>query len=98
MTREEMQTLLTSLGTCEDVAERRNMITQITDGVNGVFDQNDTLTASENKLKEDNEKLQEYNMKLFLRVGGQTKTPEPEEKSGEPLKYEDLFNEKGDLI
>lgn len=98
MTREEMHSLLSSVGTVEDDAERRNLITQITDAVNTVYDENEALTASETKLKGDNAKLQEYNMKLFLRVGEQQKPKADPEEPNESLTYEKLFNEKGELI
>ena len=98
MSREELLAIITEIGTCEDAAQRRALLTQVTDAVNGVYDTNDTLTASNAKFDEDNKKLQEYNMQLFLRVGGQKKQTEPEEeKKTEPLKYENLFNEKGEL-
>lgn len=101
MTREELLQLLTDIGTCEDAAERRSMLTQVTEAVTGVYDTNDTLTASNTKFEEDNKKLQEYNMQLFLKVGGQTKKPPVDDAGSEEkkeLKYENLFNEKGELI
>ena len=98
MTREEIMQRLSDIGTCEDAAQRRAMLTEVTDGVNGVFDTNDTLTQANTRFEADNKKLQEYNMQLFLKVGGQTKKPEQDPKpQTEPLKYENLFNEKGDL-
>lgn len=98
MTREEMLAKLSEIGTCADDAQRRAMITEVTDGVNGIFDSNDTLTQANTKYEADNKKLQEYNMQLFLKVGGQTKKPDEDTKPPEePLKYENLFNEKGDL-
>lgn len=97
MTREELMQALTDLGTMDDGAERRNHLTAISDEVKAIFDSNETLTASNNKLGEDNKKLQEYNMQLFLRVGGQEKKPEEQKPPEDNLKYDDLFNEKGDL-
>lgn len=96
MTREEILQSLTEIGTLEDGAERRSRITSITDELNTVFDSNETLTASNTKLEEDKKKLQEYNMELYLKVGSQGKKREPEHKT-EELKYENLFNEKGEL-
>ncbi len=97
MTREELMQALTELGTMDDGAERRNHLTTISDEVKAIFVSNETLTASNTKLGEDNKKLQEYNMQLFLRVGGQQKQPEEQKPKEDNLKYEDLFNEKGDL-
>lgn len=97
MTRDELLQALTEIGTIEDGAERRNRLTTITDEVRTVYDSNETLTASNTKFEEDNKKLQEYNMQLFLRVTGQQKTPEPEKTPTDTPKYEDLFNEKGEI-
>ena len=100
MTREELLQLLQDIGTCEDAAERRAKLTQVTEAVTGVYDSNDTLTAANTKFEADNKKLQEYNMQLFLKVGSQGKT-DPVDKTGEEktenLKYEDLFDEKGEI-
>lgn len=98
MTRDELLQLLQDIGTCEDAADRRAKLTQAVDAVNGVFDSNDTLTAANTKFETDNKKLQEYNMQLFLKVGGQKKEPENKgTETKEDLKYENLFNEKGEL-
>jgi hypothetical protein len=98
MTKDELMSKLTDLGTLEDDAERRAIITELTTDLNSVYDDNETLKASNKKFEDDNKKLQEYNMQLFLKVGNQTKkkekVAEPEKKI---LKYENLFNEKGEL-
>lgn len=97
MTRDELFKAITDLGTITDEAERRNKLVTISDEVKAVYDSNDTLTASNNKLTDDNKKLQEYNMSLFLRVGGQQNpAPKPATETDTP-KYEDLFNEKGEI-
>lgn len=97
MTRDELLQALTDIGTIEDAAERRSKIVAISDEVKTVFESNDTLTASNEKLTADKKKLQDYNMELYLQVGGkQEQTKEPETKT-EELKYENLFNEQGDL-
>ena len=99
LTKEELMSKLTDIGTLENDAERRAIITEITNDLTSVYDANETLTASNAKYEADNKKLQEYNMQLFLKVGNQTKK---EEKIMEPevktkLKYEDLLNEKGEI-
>ena len=96
MTRDELLQTLTDIGTIEDPAERRSKIVGISDEIKTVFDNNETLTASNAKLLGDNQKLKDYNMELYLQVGGKQKQTEPETKT-EELKYENLFNEKGDL-
>lgn len=98
MTREEVMKALSDIGTIEDAAERRSKIVSITDELTAIYDSNETLTASNDKLKADKQKLQDYNMELYLQVGGQKKSPEAEpETHSEPLKYEDLFNDKGEI-
>lgn len=98
MTRDELLQKLTEIGTTDDAAQRRQMITEVTDEVKGVYDSNETLTTANTKFEADNKKLQEYNMQLFLRVGGQQKQKEPEEQTQtEELTYEKLFDEKGEI-
>lgn len=99
MTLDEMLQKMTDIGTAEDDASRRAIITEVSDEIKTVFGTVDTLTESKNKLDADNKKLQEYNMQLFLKVGGQKKqevTPEGDDTDNN-LTYENLFNEKGEL-
>ena len=97
MNEQEMLAMLTEIGTCEDDATRRQKLTELTDGVKGVFSSLSTVTAEKQTLETDNKKLQEYNMQLFLRVGNPAQTAQPKEKPAEPLKFENLFNENGGL-
>lgn len=97
MTREELLNTLTEIGTIEDAAERRSKIVGITEEINSIYDNNDTLTASNTKLTEDKKKLQDYNMELYLQVGGKKEEPPITETKNEELTYENLFNEKGEL-
>lgn len=97
MTKDEILQEITAIGTIEDGAERRNRLTALSDEVRTVCESNETLTASNAKLDEDNKKLQDYNMQLFLRVGNQQNpAPKPAPQTDTP-KYEDLFNEKGEI-
>lgn len=96
MNKEEYAQKLLELASIEDAAERRMKITELTDEANAIFDNQDKLTQANSKFEADNKKLQEYNMQLFLRVG-EKKQPKEEEHHEQPLKYENLFNEKGDL-
>lgn len=100
-TRDELLQTVTDLGTITDEAERRARLTALSDDLRELYDSHDTLTASNTQLEGDNKKLQEYNMQLFLRVGNPDKgKPNPEPgpgKEGEGLKYENLFDDKGEL-
>lgn len=99
MTREELNQALTDIGTVTDEAQRRTLITQVTGAVNELFQNNDTLTQSNTQFEQQVKQLQGYNMDLYLQVQGQKKTSEPivKQEEKQPLKFEDLFNEKGDL-
>lgn len=100
MTLDEMLQKLTDIGTAEDDATRRAMLTEVTDEVKTVFGTVTTLTEKNTALDADNKKLQEYNMDLYLKVQGQKKKSDPIEKEEDPnegLTYENLFNEKGEL-
>lgn len=97
--KDELLSKLTDIGTTEDDAERRSLLTIISEDIKTVYEANETLTAANTKFEEDNKKLQEYNMQLFLKVGTQSKQEEPGLKPEETKKrkFEDLFNEKGEL-
>ena len=100
MTKDEFLQKLTEIGTSTDDVERRTLITEITDEVNNLYDNNFNLTNANETYKKDNEKLKEANMKLFLQVSGNndSKQDDPiieDDKPREPRKFEDLFNEKG---
>lgn len=100
MNREELSQVLTEIGTVTDEAQRRNLITQVTGAVNELFQSNETLTQANTDYEQQVQKLQGYNMELYLQVQGQKKSDPSKDMGGEekpPLKYEDLFNEKGEL-
>lgn len=90
---------LTEIGTIEDDAERRAILTEVSDGVRVLSESYQNLTTENETLNADKRRLQEHNMQLYLKVSEQTKqkSPEEEETKTEDLKYEDLFNEKGEI-
>lgn len=72
-----------------------------------VFDEKGQLSTLNETLTSKNDELKNYNMELFMKVGKQEKDEEKgkdslkdkQEGKEEPkLKYEDLFNEKGEFI
>lgn len=85
-------------------------LTELYNEFEKVVDSNEVLTQEKETLTNKNKELKEYNMDLFMKIGDQEKKQEkelnnsfnkevPEDKEEEPkLKYEDLFNEKGDFI
>lgn len=102
MNREEALQYIQEAGTLEDEAERRTRLADLSEGISEVYKENETLQETVKDLEEKNEKLRAANMDLFTRVGIQ-KTPDEELDNGddedepEKRKFENLFNEKGEL-
>ena len=73
--------------------------------LNNTISERESKVSQQTKYEEDNEKLRKANMELFLKVGStksdeeiqrDTTGIEPEEKK-QPRKFEDLFDDKGNL-
>lgn len=106
MNKEEFLQKILDIGTCTDDIERRSMLTDITDQVSKIYDDNtslnttiESLNSNLVKVNSDLEKAQKANMELFLRVGSKDEKTTKEEITGEKQepekrKFEDLF--KGD--
>ena len=98
LTKEEFQARITAIGTCEDEAERRELLAKLSEDGSGIYDEHTAAETARAAAVADNEKLREANMKLFLRVGDHKAPETPAKKETTPdLKYENLFNEKGEL-
>lgn len=104
MDKEAFINKIKEIGTTEDEAERRTMLAELSESVGNIFDENAKLTETNTSVINDNEKLRSANQKLFLMVG--TDKPDNqrvEDQTGlkqetkEPRKFENLFNEKGEL-
>lgn len=82
-----------------DQAKVSTLLAELVEDYNNETTVKNTAQATAEKLTADNEKLRAANMTLFLRVG-ETK-PEPDTTKGnsedEKPKYEDLFDENGEL-
>lgn len=95
LSKDEFMAKFTSIGMSEDDAERRSLITELTDEVAAIYDSNDMLTKANNQYAEDVKTLQSYNMNLYRQVQDQKKSaPQPDqivEEKPKKLKYEDLF-------
>ena len=92
------------IGTIEDDVQRRTLLTELTEGVSNIFDSNITLQEENKKYMDDNEKLRSANMQLFLRVGADKTQEEIKtsqvgeiEEDKEPRRFENLFDDKGNL-
>lgn len=103
MKKEDFIKQIQAIGTCESDAERRAMIVSLENEASKDYDLIDTLNQTNATLMNDNKKLQESNMALFLQVtqskgkANPEPEPEPEPEPKKDLKFEDLFNEKGEL-
>lgn len=105
MTKEEIIEKLTNIGTIEDEVERRDLLTSLIDDVQGQYDIFETTKTENESLKDENQKLVDYNRKLFMKVSidetpetiNQELTGKPDIETREPRKFEDLFDEKGNL-
>jgi transcription-repair coupling factor (superfamily II helicase) len=80
-----------------DQAKVSTLLTELTEHNDDAVVEITTTTATATKLTTDNETLRQANMSLFLKVG-ETK-PADNKKPDEDTapKFEDLFDEKGDL-
>lgn len=100
MNLEEMLNKLTEIGTCEDDAQRRTSITEISDEIKTIFGNNEKLTSDNAELDKQIKKVQEHNMQLYLKVQGQNAKANDVgvgEEHGAELRYENLFDDKGEL-
>lgn len=99
MDKSELLDRITQIGSCEDEATRRELLTQLSEGCEADYDRFATIEATNTQLKEDNESLRSANMKLFLRVGDSKKPTKDETDDEPPVKreFKNLFNEKGGI-
>ena len=106
LTREQFKEKVTSLlgmTTPESQASASEILTELSDEYESVMTESETHAGKVQELTKNNETLRDVNAKLFLKVGTTTKethkeeTPAPEEPETK-LTYENLFNEKGELI
>lgn len=98
MKKEEFLEKLTQVGTLEDDAARRSLLTELSDAAGTTFDELDTLNDAKAKWTEEKKQLQGYNMELYLQVQGQKTNPKQDTPAEEkPLQYADLFDENGIL-
>lgn len=102
MDKESILNKIKEIGSIDDEVERRDKLTELTDEVSNMCDTYESTINEDKKLKEDNEKLIEYNRKLFMKVGFDKDQKEViKETTGEdikePRKFEELFDEKGNL-
>ena len=104
MDKNEFLEVIKQIGTEADDVQRRTMLTDLSEKISSIFDSNTELMEKNKSFEEDNEKLRSANMQLFLRVGA-NRTEEEIQKNQvgesevdkEPRRFEDLFDDKGNL-
>lgn len=102
MTRDEHRAIISRIMgyvAPEHQADASEALTTLSDDYGETLDASETLRKQHETLTGDFEKLRKVNAKLFLRVGEHAepqKEPERQQEK-EPLPFDDLFNEKGEL-
>lgn len=96
LTRDEFTARIQAIGTCEDDAERRTLLANLSEDGGETFEHFATIETERDTARSDNEKLRKANMELFLKVGDHPKE-KPEPGGGAALKFEDLFDDKGGI-
>ena len=98
MDKETLSARITEIGTCEDETQRRELLTQLQEEVNGDYDRLTELETTNSQLTSDNESLRSANMKLFLRIGDhKAQEDDPLGDGKEKREFKNLFNEKGGI-
>ena len=104
MKKSEFTEKIKAIGTCEDDVQRRTLLAELEEDAAKDYDELERLGTENQTLTTANEGLRDANMKLFLRVG-ESKTEEQRKKDETGIetekknkrKFEDLFDEKGDI-
>ncbi len=109
MTRDEHKNAVNQLLgmiAAEHQAAASELLTNLSDGFNTTLNDLETANGNVQSLTGDNEALRKANMKLFLRVGEtdkeihkkQDNPSHDKNEENDTLRFEALFNEKGELI
>jgi len=93
------------IGSCEDDVNRRTMLTNLSDEVSKVFDNNELLNTTINSLNDsltkankDLEDTQKANMQLWLKVGEQKEDSQVQENAtGIPKQPEKTYKSYDEL-
>lgn len=95
-TKEQIAEKIQELGTKATPEEIRAGLVEFQKDLENDYEEHNQVVTENTSLKDKNKKLQEDNMTLFLAVG-EKKKEEPEKKDTEKRKFEDLYNDKGEL-
>ena len=97
-TQDDFNNKIKEIGGLDDIAKVRAELVGLQDNITGIFDENKQLTEKAGKLETDIAEIRDINNKLFTQIT-EKKTPEDNKDTEPPesLKYENLFDEKGEL-
>ncbi|MBO5810458.1 MAG: hypothetical protein J6R32_06480, partial [Bacteroidales bacterium] len=102
--KKDLQELI-KLVSPENQARTSELLTAITEDVDGVYTDLDTANTRVTEITADNENLRNTNMKLFLKVGETEKKNHTDPETNpdktddpKPVDFNTLFNDKGELI
>ena len=105
LTREQIKSkfnAVLAMATPEKQANASELLTELSDEFESVLTASEESATKITELTSNNETLRAVNAKLFLRVGETDKEAQkddtPKEEETPSIKFEDLFNEKGELI
>lgn len=110
MNKQDLLDAITKIGTIEDDVERRSLLTNLSDEVTKVFDEqerlNTEITSLQDEVKTTSDKLtkaQAENYNLFKRVSSQKSSVEinnssvgVKDEEKKKRSFDDLFKEGGD--
>ena len=85
------------LNNLTDQAKVSTVLSELIEDYNTVTAETETAKTTAQKLTADNEKLRQANMNLFLKVGETKKEEQPKPDEDKIPKFEDLFDENGNL-
>ena len=105
MVKEEFLNKIQEIGTCEDEVQRRTMLAELSSEATTLFETNEALTSTNDNLNKDMESLRQANLDLFKMIPTtKTESEQVKDQTGlEPVKedkilrFEDLFDEKGEI-
>lgn len=101
MDKEKFEQLIKDIGTTDDDVTRRSLLSELSE-CSGIFDNVAQLETDKTNLSNEIDRLQQENMKLFLKIPNKTeeearKEAHITEQEKEKPKFEDLFDEKGEI-
>lgn len=87
----------------EHQARMSDLLSNLTDEFESILTESENAANRVQELTENNETLRSVNAKLFLKVGTTDRENHNEQPAEQPIEenkitYENLFNEKGELI